>query len=276
MSELQPNEPWKELMGSAIGGWEARSYNIPNPEGSSGRVQDIRVWQENEVYIRQPYRDFFAAAIQNITVTVQVPQPGTAGPKRGSADRRELWLCDPVPRLIRCGPQCFQQVPVPPAGRVRHGPRSRVVPGTFRAAEAAGDPLLDLDGAQGAPGRVVGRGNGGIAGEPRHTFPTVPRSPHRIVAPSSFPPPPLSRRRGRRQGFVQGGTGGHDAVVTPADPVGQPRRPGAFRPTGCRRGWRAAAGGPSSRPGPLRRSRPGPGARAGDARRGGPARFRGC
>jgi len=60
-AELRPNEPWKKLVGSAIGGWEARSYNIPNPAGSSGRVQDIRVWQENEVYIRQLYRKFFAA-----------------------------------------------------------------------------------------------------------------------------------------------------------------------------------------------------------------------
>jgi len=63
-AELRANEPWKKGMGSSIGGWEARSYNIPNPAGSSGRVQDIRVWQENEVYIRQLYREFFAAGNQ--------------------------------------------------------------------------------------------------------------------------------------------------------------------------------------------------------------------
>ena len=58
-AKLEPNENWEKGTGSAIGGWEARSYNIPNPEGSSGRVQDIRVWQENDVYIRQLYREFF-------------------------------------------------------------------------------------------------------------------------------------------------------------------------------------------------------------------------
>ncbi|MCY4240280.1 MAG: hypothetical protein OXD36_00880 [Rhodobacter sp.] len=66
-AQLEPNEPWKKLVGSAIGGWEARSYNIPNPEGSSGRVQDIRVWQENDVYIRQLYREFFATGNQGHT-----------------------------------------------------------------------------------------------------------------------------------------------------------------------------------------------------------------
>ena len=66
-AKLEPNEPWKKLVGSAIGGWEARSYNIPNPEGSSGRVQDIRVWQENEVYIRQLYREFFTSGNQGHT-----------------------------------------------------------------------------------------------------------------------------------------------------------------------------------------------------------------
>ena len=66
-AKLEPNEPWKKLVGSAIGGWEARSYNIPNPEGSSGRVQDIRVWQENEVYIRQLYREFFTSGNRGFT-----------------------------------------------------------------------------------------------------------------------------------------------------------------------------------------------------------------
>ena len=60
-AELENNEPWKKMTATPIGGWEARSYQIPNPEGSSGRVQDIRVWQENPVYLSQKYEDFFMA-----------------------------------------------------------------------------------------------------------------------------------------------------------------------------------------------------------------------
>ncbi len=59
---------------------------------------------------------------------------------------------------------------------------------------------------------------------------------------------------------------GHDASHGGAR-SGRPGVPeGASRPTGCRRGRRAAAGGPSSPPRPLRRSPPGPGARARDVR----------
>jgi len=64
-AELDPNEPWKEGTGNAIGGWEARSYNIPNPSGSSGRIQDIRIWQENPVYLSQDYDEFFTSGKGN-------------------------------------------------------------------------------------------------------------------------------------------------------------------------------------------------------------------
>ncbi len=86
-AELADNEPWKKGSGNSIKGWTARSYNIPNPEGSSGLTQDIRVWQENPVYLSQKYEDFFgedgngassisnAATVTNLAPTLNLVDP---------------------------------------------------------------------------------------------------------------------------------------------------------------------------------------------------------
>ncbi len=116
-----------------------------------------------------------------------------------------------------------------------------------RAAEAAGDLLLHLEGVQRSLGFVVGGGNRGVAGESQHALPVVPQPSHQVVAPSSFPPAPTPFRGRRWPGFVHGDPRGHDAVGAPADLVGQPRRQGfslrqvhgvdgAPEPAGHRRG----------------------------------------
>ena len=45
-----------------IGGWTGASYNIPNPEGVSGEVHDLRIWTENTPYMEQKYVEFFLAS----------------------------------------------------------------------------------------------------------------------------------------------------------------------------------------------------------------------
>ena len=112
------------------------------------------------------------------------------------------------------------------AGGVQHGSQDRVVPGPGRAAEAAGDFLLDLEGSQRPFRFIVGGRNRGIAGEPQHVLLVVLQPEHPVVAPSSFPLAPAPFRGRRRPGFVPGEPGGHDAVIAPPDPVGQPRRQG--------------------------------------------------
>ncbi len=145
---------------------------------------------------------------------------GLSGLQGGSGHFKSL------DEFIRRGPQCFQQVPARLAGGVQHGSQDRVVLRSRRAAEAAGDLLLHLEGAQCPLGFVVGGGNRGVAGEPQHALPVVPQPSHQVVAPSSFPPAPTPFRGRRRPGFVPGEATGHNAVEAPADPVGQPRRQG--------------------------------------------------
>ncbi len=142
---------------------------------------------------------------------------GFSGPHGGSGH------LEPLDEFVRRGPQCFQQVPARLAGRVQHGPQHRMVLRSSRAAEAAGDFLLHLEGAQRPLRFVVGGGNRGVAGEPQHALPVVPQSPGQVVAPSSFPPAPVPFRGRRWPGFVHGDPRGHDAVSAPPDPVGQPR-----------------------------------------------------
>ncbi len=61
-AELANSETWEDGpsgTGPNIGGWTGNSHHIPNPAGSSGRIQDIRYWTENEVYLSQNYIAFF-------------------------------------------------------------------------------------------------------------------------------------------------------------------------------------------------------------------------
>ncbi len=152
-------------------------------------------------------------------VTIQV-LVRFSGPHGGSGH------LEPLDEFVRWGPQCFQQVPARLAGRVQHGSQDRVVLRSSRAAEAAGDFLLHLEGSERPLGFVVGGGNRGVAGEPQHALPVVPQPSHQVVAPSSFPPAPPPFRGRRRPGFVPGEATGHNAVGAPPDPVGQPRRQG--------------------------------------------------
>ncbi|MCY4327336.1 MAG: hypothetical protein OXC53_07090 [Rhodobacteraceae bacterium] len=93
------------------------------------------------------------------------------------------------------------------AGGVQHGSQDRVVPGPGRAAEAAGDFLLDLEGSQRPFRFIVGGRNRGIAGEPQHALLVVLQPEHPVVAPSSFPLAPVPFRGRRRPGFVPGEPG---------------------------------------------------------------------
>ena len=45
-------------------GWEGKGWRDPNPEGSDGEEEDMRVWTENSLHISQNYVEFFQAKVQ--------------------------------------------------------------------------------------------------------------------------------------------------------------------------------------------------------------------
>ena len=59
------DESWKDGpsgTGPNIGGgWTGNSHHIPNPAGSSGRIQDIRYWTENPKWLSQSWNEFFTS-----------------------------------------------------------------------------------------------------------------------------------------------------------------------------------------------------------------------
>jgi len=59
-AEPRGNVPWKDHATAGLpGGWEGEGWREPNPEGSSGEEQDMRVWTENPKHISQKYEAFF-------------------------------------------------------------------------------------------------------------------------------------------------------------------------------------------------------------------------
>ncbi len=89
-AELTNSETWKDGpsgTGPNIGGWTGNSHHIPNPAGSSGRIQDIRYWTEGDVYLSQNYIDFFSVggkgvplisgSVNTTTGVVTLPPTGT-------------------------------------------------------------------------------------------------------------------------------------------------------------------------------------------------------
>ena len=60
-AEPRGNVPWKEHATAGLpGGWAGEGWREPNPEGSSGEEQDMRVWTENPKHISQKYEAFFS------------------------------------------------------------------------------------------------------------------------------------------------------------------------------------------------------------------------
>ena len=54
------NVPWKDHETAGLsGGWAGEGWREPNPEGSSGEEQDMRVWTENPKHISEKYEAFF-------------------------------------------------------------------------------------------------------------------------------------------------------------------------------------------------------------------------
>ena len=59
-AEPRGNVPWKDHETAGLpGGWEGEGWREPNPEGSSGEEQDMRVWTENPKHISEKYEAFF-------------------------------------------------------------------------------------------------------------------------------------------------------------------------------------------------------------------------
>ena len=90
-AELTNSETWKDGpsgTGPNIGGWTGNSHHIPNPAGSSGRIQDIRYWTEGDVYLSQNYIAFFTSGkgvplitSTGVTTTGVVTLPSTGTPE---------------------------------------------------------------------------------------------------------------------------------------------------------------------------------------------------
>ena len=93
----------------------------------------------------------------------------------------------PLGEVVWRGAQCLQPVPALLAGRVQHGPQHRMVSRSGRTVETAGDLLLHLEGAECPLGRVVGRQNRGIAGEPQHPSRVVPQPQDPVASPITSP-----------------------------------------------------------------------------------------